>query len=56
MRMRKDLRDMASVFCREGSPRLLRMASCCAPGVPRMLRGVVTCVCRWRVWAATLMC
>ena len=35
---------MASVFCREGSPRLLRMASCCAPGVPRMLREVVTCV------------
>ncbi len=31
------LREIASVFWREGSPRLLRMASCWAPGVPTML-------------------
>jgi hypothetical protein len=37
LRVAQHLRDIASVFWREGSPRLLRMASCCAPGAPTML-------------------
>ena len=38
LRVVQHLRDIARVFWREGSPRLLRMASCCAPGVPTILQ------------------
>ncbi len=54
----KYLRDIASMFWREGSPRLLRMASCCAPGAPMMLNksGVRSASGRPRARRVTLMC